>query len=39
MHGGIQTYGGCQDTPNIWGCQLNVPKCRTNMPLKKIRGV
>ena len=25
--------------PNIWGCQLNVPKCITYMPLKKIGGV
>ena len=24
---------------NIWGCQLNAPKYRTYMPLKKIRGV
>ena len=23
--------------PNIWGHQLNAPKCRTYMPLKKIR--
>ena len=39
MHGGIQTYGGVQMPPNILGCQLNAPKCRTYMPLKKIRGV
>ena len=26
MHGGIQTYEGCLDTPNIWGCQVNALK-------------
>ena len=36
---GIQTYGGCPDSPNIWGCQVNAPKCKSYMPLKKIRGV
>ena len=39
MHGGIQTYGGCQDAPKHMGCQLDAPKCRTYMPLKKNRGV
>ena len=36
---GIQTYGGVKKPPNIWGCQPNAPRCRTYMPLKKIRGV
>ena len=33
------TSGGAEYMrhPNIWGCQLNAPKCRTYMPLKKIR--
>ena len=39
MLGGIQTYAGCPDAPNIWGCQVNAPKCKSYMPLKKIRGV
>ena len=39
MHGGIQTYGGYLDAPNIWGCQVNAPKYKSYMPLKKIRGV
>ena len=27
---------GCQDAPKHRGCQLNTPKCRTYMPLKKL---
>ena len=30
---------GCPDALNIWGCQVNAPKCKSYMPLKKIRGV
>ena len=31
------TSGGAEYMrhPNIWGCQLNAPKCRTYMPLKE----
>ena len=30
---------GCPDAPKHMGCQLNAPKCKSYMPLKKIRGV
>ena len=41
--GGVKCMGhpniwGCQDAPKHMGCQLNAPKCRTYMLLKKIRG-
>ena len=39
MHGGIQTYGGCPDASNIWGCQVDAPKCKSYMLLKKISSV
>ena len=29
--------GGVEMSPNICGHQLNAPKCRTYMPVKKIR--
>ena len=37
--GASKHMGSVKMPPNIWGCQLNVPKCKTYMPLKKIRGV
>ena len=35
--GASKHMGGVEMPPNIWGCQLNAPKCRTYLPLKKIR--
>ena len=39
MHGGIQSYWGYPEAPNIWGCQVIAPKGKSYMPLKKNRGV
>ena len=37
MYGGIKTYWGCPDAPNIGGVNSVSPKCKTYIPLKKIR--
>ena len=36
---GIQTYQGCPDAPKHMGVSSQCPKCKSYMPLKKIRGV
>ena len=39
LMGASKHKGGCPDCPKHKECQVNAPKCKTYMPLKKIRGV